>query len=521
MTGSTEADGSTGAPGPAAMPRNVVVILLDSLNRHLVGAYGSDEFDTPNLDRLAARSLRFDRHHTGSLPCMPARHDILCGALDFLWRPWGSIEVWEDPITFPLRRAGVTTMLVSDHPHLFETGGENYHTDFGGWEYVRGHESDPWRTVPDPSWAGAPALPVREGWVHHAYDENRTWFREEADFPGPRTMARAARWLAEEAPAADRFLLFVDEFDPHEPFDVPEPWASRYDPDWDGPRVIWPPYTADAVAGGHLDEATARHIRANYGAKLTFVDHWLGRILDELDRGDLWDDTAVVLCTDHGHYLGEHDVFGKPAVPVYGTLGHIPLLIARPGRPAGPVDALTTSVDLHATLCDVFGVTPGHRTHGRSLVPLVTGDADSVRDWALTGVWGQRVQVVDGHRRYARSPLPVNRPLSMWSNRWSTMPIPAYPGLRLPRPDDRARLDRMPGSDVPVIRQPYGVGDPVPYWGAAEVDGRHLLFDTDDDPAEEHDRAGTPAEAEMEELLRHALADVEAPDDQYERLGLA
>jgi len=215
------------------------------------------------------------------------------------------------------------------------------------------------------------------------------------------------------------------------------------------------------------------------------------------------------------------DVFGKPAVPVYGTLGHIPLLIAWPGRPAGPVDALTTSVDLHATLCDVFGVTPGHRTHGRSLVPLVTGDADSVRDWALTGVWGQRVQVVDGHRRYARSPLPVNRPLSMWSNRWSTMPIPAYPGLRLPRPDDRARLDRMPGSDVPVIRQPYGVGDPVPYWGAAEVDGRHLLFDTDDDPAEEHDRAGTPAEAEMEELLRHALADVEAPDDQYERLGLA
>ena len=209
------------------------------------------------------------------------------------------------------------------------------------------------------------------------------------------------------------------------------------------------------------------------------------------------------------------------AGPLEGAVGPRGQRPGLEGSFTGPVDALTTSVDLHATLCDVFGVTPGHRTHGRSLVPLVTGDADSVRDWALTGVWGQRVQVVDGHRRYARSPLPVNRPLSMWSNRWSTMPIPAYPGLRLPRPDDRARLDRMPGSDVPVIRQPYGVGDPVPYWGAAEVDGRHLLFDTDDDPAEEHDRAGTPAEAEMEELLRHALADVEAPDDQYERLGLA
>ncbi len=506
-----------------AGPRNVVVLLLDSLNRHMVGAYGADEFETPNLDRLAARSVRFDRHYTGSLPCMPARHDILCGALDFLWRPWGSIELWEDPVTYPLRASGVTTMLVSDHPHLFEAGGENYHTDFGGWEYVRGHEGDPWRTTSDPTWAGAPALPAREGWIHHHYDDSRTWFREEADFPGARTMATAARWLAEEAPAADRFLLFVDEFDPHEPFDVPEPWMSRYDPDWEGPKVIWPPYTERAVADGHIDERTARHVRANYGAKLTFVDHWLGRVLDQLDRQGLWDDTAVILCTDHGHYLGEKDIFGKPGVPVYQTLGHIPLFVAWPGREAGVCDALTTSVDIHATLCDVFGVTPEHRTHGRSLAPLVTGEAAEVRDWLLTGVWGRGVHVVDGHRKYARSPLPGNRPISMWSNRWSTMPVSAYPTLRLPRPDRRARLDFMPGSDVPVIRQPFEATDPLPYWAAGRADGAHLLFDLDEDPTEDHDLAGsgTSPEAEMEELLRHALTEVEAPDDQLARLGLS
>ena len=71
-------------------PKRAVVVLLDSLNRHHLGAYGGDEFETPNLDRLTARSLRFDRHYAGSLPCMPARHDLLLGALDFLWRPWGS-----------------------------------------------------------------------------------------------------------------------------------------------------------------------------------------------------------------------------------------------------------------------------------------------------------------------------------------------------------------------------------------------------------------------------------------------
>jgi hypothetical protein len=110
---------------PKNAPKNVIVVLLDSLNRHMLGSYGGEEFDTPNLDRLAARSARFERHVTGALPCMPARHDLLVGAHDFLWRPWGSIELWEDPITVDLATAGVTTMLVSDHPHLFESGGEN------------------------------------------------------------------------------------------------------------------------------------------------------------------------------------------------------------------------------------------------------------------------------------------------------------------------------------------------------------------------------------------------------------
>jgi hypothetical protein len=94
-----------------ARPANVIVVLLDSLNRHMLGAYGGAEFETPNLDRFARRAVQFDKHFVGSLPCMPARHDVLCGALDFLWKPWGSIELWEEPITQPLRRAGVTTML--------------------------------------------------------------------------------------------------------------------------------------------------------------------------------------------------------------------------------------------------------------------------------------------------------------------------------------------------------------------------------------------------------------------------
>ena len=527
------------------MAKNLVVVLLDSLNRHHLGCYGGDEFDTPNLDRFAReRATRFTRHVTGSLPCMPARHDILCGSLDFLWRPWGSIELWERPITADLRDAGVTTMLVTDHPHLFETGGENYHVDFGSWDYVRGHEGDPWRTWLDPSWIGVPTPPAAKGdWflrrrlgdaaphLHRAYDTTRTWFREESDYPGPRTMSAAADWLdlAAQQPdgGAGRWMLFIDEFDPHEPFDTPEPWRGRYeDEPWEGEQLIWPPYVVGGRSSGLIDEREARHVRANYGSKLSMIDHWFGRVLDTFDRHGLWDDTALVVCTDHGHYLGEErggaDIWGKPMVPQFEPLGHIPLLIHWPGVAGGSTcDALTTSVDLHATIADQFGVAPSHRTHGHSLLPLLRGTTSSVRDWAVGGVFGNWVQVTDGEWKYARAPEGDNFPLSMWSNRWSTMPVHVA-GLReLPPPDERAWLDRMPGSTIPVIRQPFQPGDALPMWvnGGACV-GRHHLYDLGDDPDESRNLVGDAREHQMQDLLRSALADLEAPAEQWQRLSL-
>ncbi|MHB1925360.1 MAG: sulfatase [Acidimicrobiales bacterium] len=503
---------ATAGPG---RPANVILVLLDSLNRHMLGAYGGSEFSTPNLDRLAASAVRFDNHYTGSLPCIPARHDILCGAWDFLWKPWGSIEIWEEPITAALSGAGITSVLFSDHPHLFEVGGENYHTDFSAWDYLRGHESDPWRSRPDPSWTGAPSF--GRGWTN--YDNSRGWFRGEEDFPGPRTMAAAAEWVRRDSRHHDRFFLLVDEFDPHEPFDTPEPYASMYDPDWQGPHLIWPPYTEAARARGVLDEHQARQIRASYGAKLTMIDHWLGRLMDAVEEAGRADDTVFMVCTDHGHYLGEKDVWGKPAVPVYQTLGHIPLLVRWPGTGGGDCRALTTSVDLFATLADIFGVTVEHRTHGRSLVPLLLDEADSVRSWLLTGVWGREVHLVTSDLKYCRAPAADNAPMSLWSNRWSTMPVHGHPELRLPRPDRRAQLDRMPGSEVPVIRQPFASGDLLPFWGWARFSGNHL-WNLGEDPAEDVDLADSRHEPGAADALRQALVEIECPEDQLQRLGL-
>ncbi len=510
-------------PPAAGRPKNAIVILLDSLNRHMLGAYGGTEFATPNLDAFALRSVRFEKHYTGSLPCMPARHDILCGALDFLWRPWGSIELWERPITADLREAGITTMLVSDHPHLFETGGENYHTDFSAWAYERGHENDPWKTRPDPSWLGAPAFDAAGNLVPapHLYENSRGYFKGEDDFPGPRTMRAAAEWVESSASYHDRFMLFVDEFDPHEPFDTPDPYASLYDDTWDGPHLIWPPYVVNAFKRGILTERQAHQLRSCYGSKLTMIDAWFGKLIASIEKQGLWDDTAVIVCTDHGHYLGEKEIWGKPGVPLYEPLAHIPLMVAWPGAPAGTTQALSTSVDIHATLCDIFGVTPEHRTHGVSLVPVITGEVAQVRAYALSGVWGREVHLIDQTTKYARAPLGDNYPLSMWSNRWSSMPVShAMPKYRFPVPDDRAVLDKMPGSKVPVIRQPFVKGDNVPFWALTRFTGNHL-YDLVSDPVEDENRAGEASEKEIADKLRQALQHVEAPSDQFERLGMA
>ena len=101
------------------------------------------------------------------------------------------------------------------------------------------------------------------------------------------------------------------------------------------------------------------------------------------------------------------------------------------------------------------------------------------------------------------------------------MPIHAMPNVRLPKPDHRAVLDYMPGSDVPVIRQPFEAGDAVPFWAMTNTGYLHdLVFDVVDDPDEENDLSSSDLEVRLIDVMRAALADVEAPRDQIERLDL-
>jgi hypothetical protein len=143
-----------------------------------------------------------------------------------------------------------------------------------------------------------------------------------------------------------------------------------------------------------------------------------------------------------------------------------------------------------------------------------------VRDHVLAGVWGREVQLIEKNSKYVRAPAGANAPLAMYSNRWSTMPTHVLTRAQeLPLPDDRAALDRMPGSPVPVLRQIWEAGDRVPFWAASRFTGNHL-YDLGDDPEETTNLAGGAEEAGAADRLAAALTAIGAPASQFARLGL-
>ena len=104
-----------------------IFILLDSLNRHYLPAYGASWVKTPNIDRLASRGVVFDNHYCCSMPCMPARRDLFTGRACFLETPWSPIQPWDDCLQPELRRQkGTYSHLITDHFHYFHSGGEGY-----------------------------------------------------------------------------------------------------------------------------------------------------------------------------------------------------------------------------------------------------------------------------------------------------------------------------------------------------------------------------------------------------------
>ena len=474
---------------------------MDSLNRHYLHAYEPSSWaKTPNIDRLSKKGVVFQRHFAGSLPCMPARRDLWTGRLSFLETPWGPRQPYDVCLTNELRsQRGVYSHLITDHYHYFEQAGSGYHTTFDSWEFVRGQESDPWHPmVHDPN------VPVFRGRNKRQYWVNRTFadLQREENYPTPQCFQRALDFL-ENNHGDDNWHLHLEVFDPHEPFVAPKEYRDLYQDDWDARfHFDWPAYAP--VDPDIEDDAAIRHIRRSYAATLTMADAWLGKLFDKMDELGMWEDTAVILTTDHGHLLGEHGYWAKNYMYDYRELVHIPLIIYHPhhGVQGARSNALTSIIDLNATILDIHDAQVPSSVQGRSLLHLLDGDATHHRT-VMYGYFGKDVSITDGNIIYTRQP----RGDSVVHHHTAILPS-LRPGTQV---EVGTFLERF---EYPVYRLT------VPSRRHHGAPDGHLLYDLNIDPHQEHPLHNVELETEWASRLRTVLNEYEAPRIQFSRLGL-
>ena len=485
-----------------------VFIVLDTVRRDFLSAYGNDWVHTPSLDRLAKRGVVFDNHWVGSLPCMPARREFMTGRYNFIYRGWGPIEPYDDTLPGELRKHDVFTHLLTDHYHYFELGGENYHTAFNTWDFFRGQENDWWASHVDRM-----ALPDHLGQLTQQSFGNRKLQQREEDFSGPKTAQSAIEWLKTNQ-ATDDWFLQVEIFDPHEPFYCTEEYRAMYQDDYDGPFYDWPSY--DEV---HESPEAIAHIRKCYAGLLTMTDHWVGRIFDTLDDLGIWDDTLVVFTTDHGTMLAEHDFWMKNIMPLYNEIVRIPLIASFPGNTGAGTRtaALTQTIDLMPTFLDYFDVPPPPHVQGCSLrgVP----DGETIRGDGIFGYFGMAMNVTDGRYVYMRNPVNEDAgPLYAYTamptgglNRW--YPREVY---------DRVETGRYFGHtyNLPLYKIPTVGKVPRHHPDEASYAGRNQLFDIREDPRQQRPLSDPVLEARFTDRIASHLNACEAMPEQFTRLGI-
>ncbi|MBX3070971.1 MAG: sulfatase-like hydrolase/transferase [Thermomicrobiales bacterium] len=376
---------------------NTVIIMADTFRRDHIAAYGvpapwsrpgheNEPFiDTPNLDRLASQSALFDRFYLSSYPTVPCRSDLFTGTFGFPHRGWQPLEP-DDVILSELAAAnGYVPAFIFDTPMLVADS-YNYSRGFAAWDFIRGQHSDRWDVDPVVMPMPAPARKLKSVPATQRYLRNTRFRQSENDWMCAKTVTRAIDWL-DGNKTRDSFLLWIDMWDPHEPFDAPDADLARYaDPSFSGGQNIYPSYGR----AEYMTKAERNHVRALYAALATVTDRWIGHLLDALTSFGLDGNTMVVFLSDHGHLFGDHGLQGKPTGPLgklYEVTTRCPLMIRHPGGAGAGLrsDAIAQHPDVTATILDALGIEAPASMQGQSLLPVMRGESSELRPFAVSG----------------------------------------------------------------------------------------------------------------------------------------
>jgi len=382
---------------------NVVLIVSDTLRRDHLGFYGAKTMHTPCLDRLAEESIVFDRAYCGSFPTLPCRAEMFTGKFIFTYLNWGPLPQKETVLAEVLAEAGYTCTMVTDNLPLCRAG-YGYERGFHARHRIRGQWYDNFQPeTQEFTWpCSREKLEDGMGGRIEQYFRNTAIRRTEEDWFAPQVAREAIHWLRENH-AKGKFFLYVDIFDPHEPWDPPQHYVDLYDPDGTGENVVYP----SSGSASKYSAEDIRRMRALYAGEVTMVDRWVGKLLDTLDELGRREDTLVIFLSDHGLLLGERGLVGKmgrkkssvKGWPTYCETARVPLIFRVPGLSPGRRNALAHPGDVTPTLLELAGVPVPESMRTASLTRVLRGEEEKVRDtavssWSLRGWSAYRPSVI-------------------------------------------------------------------------------------------------------------------------------
>jgi uncharacterized sulfatase len=375
------------AAAPAADKMNVLLVVSDDLTNNALGCYGAPT-KTPNIDRLAAKGVRFDRAYCQFPLCNPSRASFLTGM-----RP-DTTRVYENATQFRKNIPTVQTLPQTFRKNGYYVArvGKLYHYGVPAQIGTDGLDDPPsWEKVVNP-----------RGWDKDDEDKDLI-FTLTPNLKGSRRYGGTLSWLASDGPDPEQtdgkiaretvklleankdrpFFLACGFFRPHTPYVAPKKYFALYPPESiklpvvpEGHRAAGP-----AAAFGRAkkeqetmtDDQRRQAIQAYYAAA-TFMDAQVGVVVDALEKLKLADKTIVVFMSDHGYHLGEHGLWQK--MSIFENSARVPLVIYDPrAKGNGKVCSRTVElVDLHATLADLCGL-PAPKTDGANLAPLLGNPA--------------------------------------------------------------------------------------------------------------------------------------------------
>ncbi len=488
-----------------------IMIMFDTLSRRYLPNYGNDWVKMPNFERLGEKTVTMDNFYVGSLPCMPARRELHTGRVNFLHRGWSPLEPFDDSMPEILKNNNVYTHLITDHQHYWEDGGATYHNRYNSYEFIRGQEGDLWKGVvkdPEDMPEHINHMPGFMKEIRRHDFINRKYMIEDEDYPQAQCFNKGLEFL-EKNKDADNWFLQIESFDPHEPFCVPDRFKEMYKDEFEG-EFDWPGYGNS----GSDSEEKIKHGRHMYAALMSMCDEYLGKVIDFMDDNNMWDDTMLIVNTDHGFLMGEKEWWGKNIMPNYNEVAHTPFFIWDPRTKIKNErrQSLSQTIDIAPTILDYFEQEIPKDMEGKILKDVVKTDS-KIRDYGLYGIFGGHVNVTDGKYTYMRS-------CDTFGNgdifEYTLMPMDMR-GMKSTKILEKAQLSKPFNftKGVPLLKMKPSMAMINPYLTG------HMLFDLKNDPYQQNAIDNFEIESEMCKAIVELMVKNDAPKEQFERIGLS